>query len=83
MDKKLFFQNDLKERTSQRNVDIHDDMDHNDFFQIISKNVVFVDILIFSYIHMGKKRFLKVISNQRALSRKVDIFEHIAKKKCS
>ena len=52
----------------------------NDFFKLISKNVVLVDMLIFSDIHMGRKRFLKVISKQRPLSRNVDIFRHMDKK---
>ena len=48
MDKKRFFQNDLKKRALPRNVGIYGaDMDKNDFFYMISKNELYRVMLMF------------------------------------
>ena len=55
MDKKRFIPYDLKKRASPRNADIEICTKI-----MISRNVVFVDMLIFSYI-LAKSDFFKVI----------------------
>ena len=48
MDKNDFLHSDPKKRAFHRSLDINGDMNKQRFFKMISKNVVFVDMLIFS-----------------------------------
>ena len=47
LDQKRCFQNDLRKRVLHRNIDIFVDMNKSQFFQNVSKNIVFVEKLIF------------------------------------
>ena len=95
MDKTRFFQNDLKktafpekpifskikakkcELFKYRNIDIYGLKDKK---QLVSRNVVFVEMLIFR-IYCEKKLFLKVIGKYRNFPRIVDVFGKMGKKK--
>ena len=46
---KTIFKSDLKKIPFHKNVDIFGYMGKNDFFKMVSKNVIFSEMLIFDY----------------------------------
>ena len=59
-------------------VDTYGDMDKNLIFQMILKNVVFVDMLMYTDLWRKKQYFSNDLKN-RALSRNVDIYGNMDK----